>query len=188
MLPETIWANTDFFKVLQAGIFRNGIAFFFSHNTMGIYQTLLALLIGLATILFRKRISVWLHSLCAGLIFMLCFWAVTIPYRSQNNEAKLVASQIKTDLGNEFTKNLTIYKGAEIADMYVLGAYIGCHIKKIHSYDQIPDTLKTVYLLSLNPPIYPERQWTKISSLVYNDRNIYVWKGVEAPKKNGLEL
>ncbi|MEI6056303.1 MAG: hypothetical protein WCR55_09635 [Lentisphaerota bacterium] len=189
MLPQTIWAKTDFFKILQAGVFQNGISFFFSsHSIMGMAQTLLALLIGLATIIFRKKISVWLHSLCAGLIFMLCFWAITIPYRSQDNQAKLIASQIKNDIGDDYSPNLTIYKGAEIADMYVLGAYIGCHIKKIHSYDQIPTSIKTAYVLTLNPPIYPERQWTKVSSPVYNDTNIYVWEGVESPKKTGLEL
>lgn len=188
MLPQTIWTKTDFFKILQAGVFQNGISFFFSHTLMGMTQTSLAFLIGLLTILFRKKISIWLHTLCVSLIFMLCFWGVTIPYRSQDDQAKLIASQIKNDIGDDYNTNLTIYKGAEIADMYVLGTYIGCHIKKIHSYDQIPSTIKTVYVLTLNPPIYPERQWTKVSSPVYNDKNIYVWKGIESPKKTGLEL
>lgn len=188
MLPQTIWTKIDFFKLLQVGLFQNGVSFFASYSSAGIAQTSLALLIGITTTAFRRKISVWLHSLCVALIFMLCFWAVTIPYRSQDDQAKIVASQIKTDIGNSFSRNLTIYKGAEIADMYVLGTYIGCHIKKILSYDQIPTSAKTVYVLTLNPPIFPERQWTKISSLVYNDKNIYVWKGMEAPKKTGLEL
>lgn len=188
MLPQTIWMNTDFFRILQAGIFRNGISFFFSHTLMGMTQTLLAFLIGLIIIIFRKKTTVWLHSLCASLIFTLCFWAVIIPYRSQNDEAKLIASQIKNDIGDDYNKNLTIYKGAEIADMYVLGTYLGCHIKKIHNFDQIPKDVKTAYVMTLTPPIYPERQWIRISSPLYNDNNVFVWKGIEAPKKTGMEL
>jgi len=190
IIPKNLWNESNLFVFIQNTFFSKGFSFFAVYKEIGIVQTLIAVLVGTAAILSRKKISVWMHCLCAALVFMLCFWAVTIPYISQSDETKKTANLIKKDIGGEFNSNLVIYKAPEIADMYVLGSYLGCKIKKIDTFEHLPISEKTVYLLSLSmPAYYTERQWTKISAINYNGRTIYIWKGFQEPKKTiGIEF
>jgi hypothetical protein len=186
LFPDKIWTN-NFFIFLHESLFKNGVDFFLAYRIMGIFQTATAAALGIGAIYFRKRIKIWLYCLFVSVIFMLFFWGVTIPYRSQSNEAKNIAAQIISGIGENYSRNMTIFEGNDISDIYVLGTYLGCNIKKISDYSMLPEDSKTVYVFTLSTPIFTERHWTKVSSPVYKDKMITLWKGVKLNKKPVVE-
>ncbi|HJO95492.1 MAG TPA: glycosyltransferase family 39 protein [Victivallales bacterium] len=189
LLPKTWWSESSILNYIHNVFFTEGIRFFFTLSTWGIIQTGASVLIGITTIVLHKiKLSVWLHGLCVCLMFMLCFWAVTYPYRSQSNDARVTAKSIIKPMGKTYNTDITLYKGPEIADIYVLGCYLHCHLKKIYKYSELPKNTETVYVLSLNQPVFPSRQWTLISSQYYKNKMLYLWKGVSVNKKPILEI
>ena len=182
LFSDKIWTN-NFFIFLHDSLFKNGVEFFPTYRIMGIIQTATASALGIGAIYFRKRIKVWLYCLLVSVIFMLFFWGVTTPYRSQSNEAKNTAAQIVTDMGENYSQDMTIFEGNDISDIYVLGTYLGCNIRKISDYSMLPENSKTVYVLTLSTPIFTERHWTKVSSPVYKGKMITLWMGVKQNKK-----
>lgn len=182
LFPDKIWTN-NFFIFLHESLFKNGVDFLHTYRIMGIFQTATAAALGIGAIYFRRRIKIWLYCLFVSAIFMLFFWGVTTPYRGQSNEAKNTAAQIIADMGDDYSRDMTIFEGNDICDIYVLETYLGCNIKKISNYSMLPEDSKTVYVFALSNPIFTERHWAKVSSPVYKDRMITLWKGVKLNKK-----
>lgn len=182
LFPDKIWTN-NFFIFLHESLFKNGVEFFQTHRIMGIIQTAAASALGIGAIYFRKRIKIWFYCLLMSVIFMLFFWGVTVPYRSQSNEAKNTAAQIIADIGEDYSRCMTIFEGNDISDIYVLGIYLACNVRKIADYSMLPENSKTVYVLTLSPPIFTERHWAKVSSPVYKGKMITLWMGVRQNKK-----
>lgn len=187
LFPDKIWTN-GFFMFLHEVLFKNGVEFFSAYRIMGIIQISTAIALGVGIIYFRKRIKIWLYCLFVSVIFMLFFWGVTIPYRSQSNEAKDTAAHIIANIGEDYSCNMTIFEGNDISDIYVLGTYLGCNMRKISNYSMLPEDIKTVYVFALSTPIFPERHWTKVSTSVYKDKMITLWKGVKLNKKPVVDI
>jgi len=182
LLPNCVWTN-NFFILLNKSLFKNGVGFFSVYRIMGIIQTAAAAVLGIGAIYFRKRIKIWLYFLFVSVIFMLFFWGIIIPYRSQSNEAKNTAARIIADIGEDYSRDMTIFEGNDISDIYVLGTYLGCNIRKIPDYSMLPEELKDVYVFALSTPIFTERHWTKISSPIYKNKIITLWKGTKLNKR-----
>ncbi|MCP4179916.1 MAG: hypothetical protein GY756_19315 [bacterium] len=189
LLPKVWWNESSILNYIHNVFFTEGISFFFMLSTWGLIQTGASVLIGISTIvLYRIRLSIWLHGLCVCLMFMLCFWSVAYPYRSLSNDARKTASSIIAQMGKSYKVNMTLFKGPEIADIYVLGCYLHCKLQKIYEYNELPKKIDTVYVLSLNQPVYPSRQWTLVSSQYYKNKMLYLWKGIAVNKKPILEI
>jgi len=82
---------------------------------------------------------------------------------------------------------MIIFEGNDICDIYVLETYLGCNIRKISDYSMLPEDSKNVYVFALSTPIFTERHWTKVSSPIYKNKTITLWKGVKLNKKPEVE-
>lgn len=177
LIPTNWWYNFFMFKWIHNEFLYRGISFFSTHFIEGVIQLIFGITIGVFLLIHRKNLFVWFHSLSLGLIFMMFFWSITIPYRAQENESKETATHLINKLGKNYSKSMTIYKGPKIADLYILGTYLDTNLKKIYSLEELPDNKKTIYMLSADTPIFPERDWGKITEISYKNKSLYLWKG-----------
>ena len=178
-VPISWWNNFSFFKWLHVVFLNNGINFFQNMFSWGIIQSGLGILIGIFLLIFyKKKLSIWGHALGMCLILMLCFWSITYPCESLSGDGRKTASVFINSLGENYNHNMTIYTGSQISNIYSLGCYLGCDIKKLHHLNELPSNKETVYLVSLSSPIYHKRQWENISKANYRNRSLFLWKGV----------
>ena len=188
-IPVSWWQSFSLLKWIHSSFLRNGINFFKSMFLWGVIQSGLGVLVGLfLLIMYKRKLPVWSHALGVCLIFTLGFWSLTYPYTALLGDGRKTASTFINSLGENYSHNMTIYKGNQIANIYALGCYLGCNIKKLNSLNELPSDKKTVYLLSLSSPIYPKRQWDNISTVDYRNRSLSLWKGVLHNKTSKLEI
>jgi hypothetical protein len=179
-IPKNIWIDYFPFTWLHAEYFERGINFLNNYFTYGVIQLSLSILLGLILItlyILKKNTPLWFRAVSLSLMFMLFFWSITYPYRGQDNDARSTAIVLNKEIKKINDKNLVIYKGPHIADIYILSCYLDCRLSKIYYYNQLPRDKENVYVFTLNPPIYPERSWTRIARTVYKDIYLYLWKG-----------
>jgi len=177
-LVPTSWWGIPPFNSLSAAFVPHGVGFLSDYRWQGILQTALAVVIAVACLKhYRGRIMLWAYVLAFCAVSWLCFWAVQVPHLGQRNSSRDIAELIRDDLGGAFRPGLTLYKSGEIADLYILGCYFGCGVKKIRDFQDLPGKEKDIYLLTLEPPVFPGRQWDKISERRYKDTKLTLWKG-----------
>ena len=189
-VPFSWWYNFSFFKWVSATFLSNRISFFQDMFLWGVIQSGLGILIGLfLLIIYKKKLSVWAHALGMCLILMLCFWSITYPCEALSGDGRKTASIFVNSLGENYNHNMTIYTSSQISNIYSLGCYLDCKIKKLHHINELPSNKKTVYLVSLSAPIYPKRQWENISEVYYRNRSLFLWKGTTInTRKKKLEI
>lgn len=173
---------------------RRGINFRSSHQVPGIIQAFIALSIGVLAIKsIPKGGRVWVHAVSVCIAISLCCWALIIPYQAQDREQRDLSNAIKNSIGGDFSPSITIYiEPGIIFGLYGPCSYLGCKVKKIHSFAELSADEKNIFLIGTEVPIFPERHWenlTEDKKLVYTEGGIiYVWQGtiVESGQgKNG---
>ncbi len=178
-IPARWWnslvARSELFE-----LFPNGLGFLndFFIKEFGLVQVGVALLFGMYLLkTFKKGMILWTRLLAVCGIFATCHWALIVPYKSQPAESRKVARAIVEALGKKYSPRMVIYK-AHFSDLYLLGCYLGCGIKRIHNLKELPPNEKSVYLLSFDAPALPERRWAKLSLQYYKEKDLYLWEGV----------
>ena len=178
LLPSIWWNDLFFLKWIHKTFLIKGISFFNTLFLFGVVQLGIGIIIGIFLILFyKKRLTIWGHALGICIIFMLGFWSTSYPYNALSDEGRGTAKAIISSLGKNYSHNMTIYKSSEISNIYALGCYLECHVKKINNLNDLPENEPKVYLLTINPPIFPGRQWDIISKVKYRDNVLYLWEG-----------
>ncbi|MCF7888679.1 MAG: glycosyltransferase family 39 protein [Victivallales bacterium] len=180
LVPAKAWTSLFILEKIKLSYFERGIQFFDTNFLISIIQLTTALILGFILIFCQKNnIQIWMRTACLSLIFMLIFWSVTYPYRSQDNDARTAASKINRVMSRQPKNDIehVIYKGPHIADIYILSCYLDEKIIKIYELNQLPKYEKTVYVFTLNTPLYPERSWEKLIKVSYKERYLYLWKG-----------
>lgn len=176
-----------------------------SYKLCGILQALIATVISLmAIILVRRRLQVYLHILMICMAIGLCFWAVNIPYKSQDQDKKVfgqaLALALKKDLGlkedEPIPENTVVYKGPGILGLYVPCLYMGAKVKKIHSLDQLPENQDLVYMITTQYPVSNKRSWDYVTPkdiiseaenpYIYSETRFYILKGKKLKKEKDL--
>jgi hypothetical protein len=177
-VPLSWWHSFPLLKWVHTSFLSNGISFFSDMFLWGVIQCGLGILISLyLLVMYKRKLAIWSHALGICLVFMLGFWSITYPYKTLSDDGKKTASVFIHSLGKNYSKNLILYTSSQISDIYVLGCYLGCNIKNLQSLTELPTNKKTVYLISLSAPIYPERQWEKVSEVDYKSKYLSLWKG-----------
>jgi hypothetical protein len=165
-----------------------GLSFHSAHRIFGIPQCALSLLIyaNVERALIRRRLPVFLHLLAHASTCLILFWAIVVPYRSQDSIQRKSASIIRESLGEAYSPDLLIYETSGASDdFYGIFAYLECKIKRLkNGFQDIPSSQKHVYLLSPDVPIMPERLWTKKATIGGEKRNTYLWNGEFLEHKN----
>ncbi len=179
LVPPVWWKDLSFLKWIHKSFLIKGISFFNTLYLFGVIQSGIGIVLGILLLVFyKKKLTVWGHALGVCIIFMLCFWSVTYPYNALSDEGRVTAKAIISSLGKDYSQSMTIYKSSEISNIYALGCYLGCHIKKINNLNDLPENASKVYLLTINPPIFPGRKWDIISKVKYRDNILYLWEGI----------
>ena len=180
-LPDNIWVDNFPFTWIHTTFFERGLNFFNEYYISGITQLTAGIILGIILItvnVYKKCTPIWFRSVSLSLMFMLFFWSVTYPYRGQDNDARTTAAILNKEIEKESNnKNITIFKGPHIADIYILSCYLNYKVNKIYTYNQLPYGQKNVYVFTLSTPIYPERKWNRLSRVKYKDKYLYLWKG-----------
>lgn len=145
-------------------------------SSLAIFMALVAL------ILCRFRRNIWL--ICSILFcgMMLVYWALVNPYKAQDHS--------KSELGNYFRTILiekekldpasaTIYKSPALSGLFAESAYMGFPLRTARVETIGADSADTVYLLCVQAPILPERNWTRIGDRIYkHEQRLSLYKGV----------
>lgn len=168
---------------------RNDIPLEFRWNRLyiiaGVIQGALMVLIS-AFVLFRMKrdLKIWEHILLICVTGMLFYWALLSPYKGQDTAKRELGEAFRIAMGSAFDKDMTIYKDKKINGLYGETYYIGCNVKKIHSYDELPTNKRMVYLISTDVPVFPGRLWTNLlpETKTYKDNRICLWKGEKVEK------
>lgn len=187
---------TSFPWSLDFGMMPENLEFRDSYKCLGILQAVIAISLSVtAIVLQRKNLQVYMHILMICVAFGLCFWAVNIPYKSQDHDKKALgtafAAVLKKDLGlieNEpFPKDFVVYKGPGILGLYVPCVYTGAKVKKIHSLDELPDNKDVVYMITTEYPVSNKRSWDYVTPkdiisgaedpYIYSETRFYILKG-----------
>jgi len=181
LMPFSMWENSPIFQYIHTAFLPNGIEFFKEYKIWGIVQSSSALLFGIIILLFLKlkKLSIYVHGLSICIILMLCFWSVTYPYRSQENEARKTASKFINLMGSQYSEDMIIYKIPQISDIYVLGCYLKADIK---NFIPSKNKSKDVYLFSVEQPAYQGFNWNMLGSESYKGKSLSLWKGVREQK------
>ena len=187
--PVNFWTDYFPFTWLHKEYFERGVAFFNKYLLFGVIQSAIGIALGFALLILRKkRTPLWFRAVSLGLMFMMFFWSITYPYRSQDNDAKSTAELINTAIAKDIkTKYPVIYKSPHIADIYILSCYVNGRLLKIYDFNQLPVNKEKVYVFTLTTPIYPSRVWTKLAKVKYKEKFLYLWKGVLVDSKTFSE-
>ena len=179
-IPKIFWTDYFPFTWLHATYFERGIKFLEIYKLNGTIQISFGILLGLVLTflyLLKKNTPLWFRSVSLSLIFMLTFWSITYPYRGQDMDARTTAALFNKKIDALNKKDLTIYKGPHIADIYILSCYLDCKLSKIYYFNQLPSNINKVYVFTLSTPIYPDRKWKRIARIVYKDKYLSLWEG-----------
>jgi hypothetical protein len=154
---------------------------------------LAGLSLGIASFLALKpgRHPVWVHLLGLCVVGMLVYWALFDPYRAQDREKERLGMDIRNQLihdlglapGDDLPGDLVVFKGPRTSGLYNEGGYLGCPIRRLTRLQDLPAEANVVYLLCVNVPVHPARQWgNPLMKTNYSDRRLYLYKGVHAPE------
>ncbi len=129
----------------------------------------------------RKHAPVWLMlmltSVCGGLFF----WSVMYSYRTQNTEKRTLGAELRQALqqGSAGDAMPQILYKSNIQDLYGECYYMGIPVKKINGLNELPDSEKTVYLLTTEFPMHPKRNWISLlpPEHTYKGRRIRLLRG-----------
>ncbi|HOK05052.1 MAG TPA: glycosyltransferase family 39 protein [Victivallales bacterium] len=131
-----------------------------------------------------KKLPVFKALLLLSTATMLLFWAVNAPYRAQNNEQRKWAAEIKRVIGDDFHGDIVIYETKEVpGDFYGVINYLGCKARRLQKgLSDIPKNESTIFLISSDIPVMPERIWTKKITFNVKKRDVFLWEGVSIKK------
>jgi len=178
LVPTSWWYSVGILEWIHSTFLTSGFSFLRTMYAWGIIQTGLAIIVGIYLLVtYKKHLTIWLHSLGICVIFMLCFWALTYPYRSLTHDAEVAADSIIKSLGKNYHHDMTIYKGSEIYNIYVLGCYLGTKMSSVSNLKKSNSKIETVYLLSLTVPVRPKRLWSQVTVINYKGKTLHLWKG-----------
>jgi hypothetical protein len=186
VVPPELWQDLSF-RRLDLG-FRE------SFRWQGMGLAVVALGAGAYLALRPGRHPVWCHLLAVCAIGMLCYWALFDPYRAQDcAKAELglaIRGHVLHDLGlppdGDLPPGLVVYKGPRTQGLYNEGGYLGCLIRRVNRYQELPPEAEAVYVLCVVVPVHPSRQWgVPLMRTDYAGRRLYLYKGIRA--KTGEE-
>lgn len=132
----------------------------------------------------KSQLRLWVHILLLMTCAMLAFWAVGHPYKSQEDSKQSLGLYLRNALGKAYTPTMTVYKDKVIEGLYGECYYLGCNVKEINSYSELPQNKDEVFLISTDVPMFTERLWTNMlpRHMQHKDRKIYLWKGEKLDK------
>jgi len=163
--------------------FGRGLHFKDDFKILGIVKLSVAFLIALYFFLLEHRnIVLWRHMVGLVVAIALCNWGFATPYRAQTTMKHRFAERLKDAIMKEadYSKDLIVYKDANIRGLYSECYYLGCKVKRIHSLDELPQSQKNIYLLSTRTPFIPGRKTSNLlpQGYKYKKITVYLWKGV----------
>lgn len=127
------------------------------------------------------KLRVFEHALLVCVAVVLMFWAIVNPFKTRTKflpDSKTnLALSMREAIGDDFNEEMTVYKDRAIFGLYGVCHYLGCHVKKIHSAEELPRHQSTIYLITTDVPTYTDRYWKKLGAYDFEDRTLYVWKG-----------
>ena len=189
ILPESV--------LMKIPYLQSRIEFREQNTITGLLQASISILIALITLQFiKKSMQLYTHILMICVSGALCFWALLIPYREQHTEkremGKLMADALKEDMHltncQELPDSLVVYKGPGIDLFYAPCIYMGTRVKKIYKLSELPDSVKTVYMIATKFPASEKRDWKYVTPnpVTYRRENLYILKGtlIQKEKKN----
>ncbi len=187
LLPKDTVAKIPFLQ--------KGCQFQATHWKLGLAQSLLAVAICIYIERLRsmRRLPAFKLLLLLSTAAMVLFWAVHIPYRAQNSTQRKMAAQIREAAGKDLSKDLVIYETAEVSgNFYGAIAYLGCRARRLKDgVKDIPQSPRTVYLLSSEVPLVPERLWNQKLTFDGGRKKSFLWVGERientSGKKRGTE-
>lgn len=144
---------------------------------------------GVYTLLKYREQPVWLTLLLTSAAIGIFYWTVQIPYRAQDKSRTamgMVLNRALVDNGANVNRDLIIYKN-NIQDLYTECLQINASISKIDSLDELPQSSRTVYLLSTGFPEAPDWNWSNLlpPDLIYMRHRLCLWKG--EPKSDSIK-
>ncbi|OGV34222.1 MAG: hypothetical protein A2020_04355 [Lentisphaerae bacterium GWF2_45_14] len=152
---------------------------------MGTVHGSLLILTGIFLMVKAKYgIRLWAHILLLTTCGMLVFWSIGHPYKSQENSKSSLGIYLRNALGKSYSPSMTVYKDSVIDGLYGECYYLGCNIREMRSYSELPPEKDEVFLLSTDVPIFTERLWTNLlpRHMQHKDKKIYLWKGEKVDK------
>ena len=127
----------------------------------------LAIALCAAAVLQHKenRLPLWSQGILLVSMFMLCWWGIVTPYRTQETGKRLMGKTLETAVAKTAeVENITdpvIYK-YNINEFYSEAVYSGIPFKEIRSIHDIPATDTGIFLLTTEFPQHPEREWHRL--------------------------
>jgi len=137
----------------------------------------------------------WSHPLWVRLLGvcacgMLIYWALFDPYRAQDREHEQLGLTIRARLRDdlrlsadaEMPANTTVYvfRSATTtkSDFFNVCCHLGCRVQRFERYPELPADQPVVYVLGMDVPAYPERQWGEPLLITnYAGKRLYFYKG-----------
>lgn len=180
LVPTEWWQ--DFVSLSRGISYRDEWTF----RLLGFIYAAALVMIGIFLIFaVRLKVKLWEHILIIVLAFMLFFWGAMYPYKAQEHSKRDFGIALRNAIGDDFSPEMTIYKAKRTGGLYGECFYLGCNIRKIHSFEELPGDDKRVYLISTEVPIFPDRLWTNLlpEHMKYKDKKIYLWRGEKLEKK-----
>lgn len=142
-------------------------------------ELIAAIVAAVATIILCKmKKAVWIAMLSAFCSMMLIFWAIANPYKASDHSRSTLGKDFRVELATVASPDTVIYKDSAIAGLYSETYYMGFPVKTISSFNDIPESEMTVYVISARTPLVLARNWTKMLERTYKERRLYLWKGV----------
>ena len=132
----------------------------------------------------KYKLRLWVRILLLTTCAMLVFWSVGHPYKSQEDSKRNLGLYLQKALGKSYSPNMTVYKDRVIDGLYGECYYLGCHVREMDSFNELPQEKDEVFLISTDVPIFTERLWTNLlpRHMQHKDRKIYLWKGEKLDK------
>jgi hypothetical protein len=180
LVPMEWWQ--DFVSLSRGISYRDD----WDHKLVGFIYAGALVLIGILLLFAAKlKIKLWEHIALIVMAIMFFFWGAMYPYKAQECSKRDFGYALKSALGDEFSSDMTVYKAKRTGGLYCECFYLGCKVRKIHSFEELPAQDKAVYLISTEVPIFPDRLWTNLlpEHMKYKDKKVYLWKGEKLEKK-----
>ena len=147
--------------------------------TLGWIYSSLLLAIGVYLLWAGFRFYVWERIFLISVASMLFLWGSLYPYKAQENTKRELGRILKDALNSSFSSGIVVYKDMRISGLYGECYYMGCKIKKLRSYKELPKREHEVFVLSTEVPALPDRTWVNLlpARASYRDTRICLWKG-----------
>lgn len=131
----------------------------------------------------RRRLPIWVQILllsCGICIFVV---AEILPYRMMQMHWRVFGNDVRRVLPENIAG---IYK-YEIEGMHSGLFYAGVPVKKLRNLNELDKLEDTVYIISSQVPVYPDRVWTSLLPEGYTclDVEVSVWRGIRREEDYG---